>query len=280
MTDYSSHKLWKLQSESKRRGLTICNNKAELILDLKRHDTRNKDRPPREPIDFCTFTKDPNIYLEMMQYELQEYCDERNLSTTGIKHNLIERLLDYDLKHWTEESSEVLTDINDPIYKKRYRQISARCSFTTKQKDVKLRARLEYHRLGVETIKSTVAVEKAAVAEELQTAFWEQHHREINEENTMNRKLEEEKRKQRKLDEEKRLHEPNVISLVDEADEVAAADSYAELDNFSKGQNGKKGHFAADNHVQQVRLRENDSDAGQNIKVSMVCRMIVHILPM
>jgi hypothetical protein len=242
MVDYSSYRKYKLQAECRRRNLHVSDDRAELMNALRRDDIQYPDAHARASVNFRPFTGNPNIYLAFMQYQLQEYCDERDLQTNGIKWQLAERLLEYDLKLWKEAIAEELTDATDPDFTRREERIRTKSSFTLKQEDVKLAARLDHHQFRDKTIKSTVESQRTAVIQEGKDA--EAEFKKLREQK---RRREFEARLSASNNEKSLLSVPNSRAVAEDLGETV-------------------GQLPVNNTLGNPRLRGTDTKAGENLR--------------
>lgn len=143
MPEYRKFKTFQLQSEAKRRNLQCSDNKKELIAALVKNGIRYPSAIS-PPLDYLSFTADPNIYSDFMIYQLQDYCLERSLSVSGLKYEVIDRMLEDDMGRWDEAHSEI-ADATDDDRVKRLRLLKAKTDYALKQKDVKLKAHTTFH---------------------------------------------------------------------------------------------------------------------------------------
>ena len=157
MATYDGWKKFKLKAECKRRELKVSGSEEHLVKILEEDDAypRDPNKPTRDQVDFRKPPQHPDSYLTLMEYELQDYCDERGLKITGFKWELVERLLEYDEKLWIEnyKSEKEVSPAEDPDGDKRRARILRRDRFFERQAEIKHDAKKKFYEFRIATIK-------------------------------------------------------------------------------------------------------------------------------
>jgi len=163
--DQKSWPMYKLQSECKRHHLSTTGQQKDLIQTLTGPRPHGLADPFPTP-DFQAYAEDPTTYLEMMEYQLQEICNERDLEVTGSKHVLTERLLKDDMGRFTQKHAGKFSPTE---YTKRKDYERARIAFANKQNEVLKAARVQHYELGKKIALGKFENQKIANAKELKT---------------------------------------------------------------------------------------------------------------
>lgn len=156
MVQLGGYKPFQLQCECKRRNLSTIGTPQELYASIRAYDNGRPNSSPPEPPNFEALLWNPEEYLALTQYELQEYNHGRDLAVGGSKFTLTVRLLKDDARlwQWLKEQSNVYDDETDAELKKRTIEINYNNVFQAQQTKAKLQSRkasLDRERLVIET---------------------------------------------------------------------------------------------------------------------------------